>query len=119
MPPSTNEYWSTANPGGYGGHWAVNAVWFEIMQAGSAEELAPHSTPGVELVDCCTSTPFCHLKMLMIDVLPPFVKSLVMRRSPFLWVPTKLPPLVPLSRPTLFWKNQNPTAFTPLEAGLS
>ena len=99
---------------------AVNVVvLFEIMQATSAVEPAPHSTPAVELVFLRTSAPDSHLKTLMMEVLPPFVKSLVIRRSPSLCVPTNFPPVVPPSSPMGFWKNQKPTALTPLDAGLS
>src|SRR5438067_11807366 len=52
----------------------------------------------------------------MNDVPPPFEKSLMTSRSPFLWTPlnAKPPPLFVLLSVILFWKNQKPCWASPL-----
>src|SRR5215470_479968 len=54
-----------------------------------------------------------HSYTVMIEVVPPLLKSLTTSRSPSLCTPLKLPLLVP-TRPIWFWKNQNPCCASPL-----
>src|SRR5690349_20331000 len=52
----------------------------------------------------------------MVAVVPPLLKSLMTRRSPFLWTPVKPvpPPTLLEPRPIAFWKNQKPCWASPL-----
>src|SRR5262245_46417165 len=57
-----------------------------------------------------------HLYTVIIEVVPPLLKSLITNRSPALCTPVKPvpPPTLPPFRPIEFWKNQNPCCASPL-----
>src|SRR5260370_7474511 len=52
----------------------------------------------------------------MVDIVPPMLKALTTRRSPFLWTPVKVwpAPTLVVPRPIGFWKNQNAFCAPPL-----
>src|SRR5258708_8710414 len=52
----------------------------------------------------------------MVEIVPPMLKSLTTRRSPFLWTPVKVwpAPTLVVPRPIGFWKNQNAFCASPL-----
>ena len=86
----------------------------------------PGSTHGYDVVDYGSLNPeigdedallalsqalHAHGMGLIVDVVPPFEKSLMIRRSPAACVPLKVPFAF---NPTGFWKNQKPCWASPL-----
>jgi hypothetical protein len=72
-------------------------------------------------VDVCSRCRFpftvgSHVYTLIVDVVPPLLKSLITSRSPALWTPLNLkpPPLLTSVCSILFWKNQKPCWASPL-----
>src|SRR5262245_55515075 len=78
------------------------------VEDASSLRFASPQVPGVSPVVFlhCGS----HSKTLIVDVVPPLLKSLITSRSPVLWTPSNWLPSFSSFPPwvILFWKNQKP-----------